>query len=32
LDALRAFLTEQRIRELKYSSIGEPGTTDPEEE
>lgn len=31
LDDLRAFLTEQRIRELKYSSIGEPGSLDPEE-
>jgi hypothetical protein len=31
LDSLRAFLTEQRIRELKYSSIGDSSTTDPEE-
>jgi uncharacterized protein YecT (DUF1311 family) len=32
LESLRAFLTEQRIRELKYPSIGESGATDPEEE
>jgi hypothetical protein len=32
LDDLRAFLTEQRIRELKFPSIGEPGATDPEAE
>jgi hypothetical protein len=31
-ERLRAFLTEQRIRELKYPSIGEPGALDPEEE
>lgn len=31
-DQVRAFLTEQRIRQLKYSSIGESGTTDPEED
>jgi hypothetical protein len=30
-ESLRAFLTEQRIRELKYSSIGDSSTTDPEE-
>jgi hypothetical protein len=31
LDDLRAFLTEQRIRELKYTSVGDSSTTDPEE-
>jgi hypothetical protein len=31
LEKLRTFLTEQRIRELKYSSIGDSGSTDPEE-
>lgn len=32
LEKLRAFLTEQRIRELKYPSIGESEVLDPEDE
>jgi uncharacterized protein YecT (DUF1311 family) len=31
LESVRAFLTEQRIRELKYPSIGDASSTDPEE-
>lgn len=31
LEGLRAFLTEQRIRELKYPSIGEASATDPQD-
>jgi hypothetical protein len=31
-ERLRAFLTEQRIRELKYPSIGAAGSLDPEDE